>query len=230
MPWARRDFLVAVLSNKYTFTLKAFSEARGLYSFIWCLKGVVLHKILGNVYHSKKYAFNDIQLQDERLKYIYFFLELKKLNLFGHGWHKMKDLPPSWGRKFQKLFTSRNPNSCKDKLKTLRRYKFCLCIENAQFPGYVTEKIIEAIVAGVVPVYLGAPDIENIIPCASYINMRNFKDPPSLLRYLESMSEDEALSIINGGRKFLIENPQYSYEGFAKFIHKLFIKSVKKNG
>lgn len=43
-----------------------------------------------------------------------------------------------------------------DKLKFLRHYRFNLCPENSNYPGYCTEKIFEAIAAGCVPLYWGS--------------------------------------------------------------------------
>lgn len=53
-----------------------------------------------------------------------------------------------------------------DKLAYLRNYKFNICPENVDSPGYVTEKLIEAFAAGTIPIYLGStgylePDVVN---------------------------------------------------------------------
>lgn len=37
------------------------------------------------------------------------------------------------------------------------RYKFCIAMENSISPGYVTEKVFDALAAGCVPVYFGSP-------------------------------------------------------------------------
>ena len=50
------------------------------------------------------------------------------------------------------------------KIDTLRRYKFCVAVENSEMPHYVTEKIFDSFVAGCVPVYFGAPNIYDYIP------------------------------------------------------------------
>ena len=47
------------------------------------------------------------------------------------------------------------PNSRAGKVQLLRRYRYSLCPENKLAPGYVTEKIVEAHLAGAVPVYFG---------------------------------------------------------------------------
>jgi alpha(1,3/1,4) fucosyltransferase len=42
------------------------------------------------------------------------------------------------------------------KLRTIAHYKFCMCYENSSYPGYVTEKLLHAKVAGTVPIYWGS--------------------------------------------------------------------------
>jgi hypothetical protein len=48
------------------------------------------------------------------------------------------------------------------KLATIRRYKFCLCLENALEVDYVTEKFYDPLLVGTVPVYRGAPQHRSI--------------------------------------------------------------------
>lgn len=50
---------------------------------------------------------------------------------------------------------SAGSNSEYDKLKILSRYKFSMCYENSSYPGYVTEKLLHAKIAGTVPIYWG---------------------------------------------------------------------------
>ncbi len=53
-----------------------------------------------------------------------------------------------------------------DKIKYLSNYKFNLCPENSDYPGYCTEKLFESFEAGCIPIYWGCnnnpePDIIN---------------------------------------------------------------------
>jgi len=56
-----------------------------------------------------------------------------------------------------------------DKVETHKRYKFSIVIENCRVPGYFTEKIIDCIMMGAIPIYWGDPlihqwlDINGII-------------------------------------------------------------------
>lgn len=66
--------------------------------------------------------------------------------------------------------TSELRNEFKDnKLHYLRNFKFNICPENSNFPGYVTEKIFESIQAGCIPIYWGSenkPEPEILNPDA----------------------------------------------------------------
>jgi glycoprotein 3-alpha-L-fucosyltransferase len=50
------------------------------------------------------------------------------------------------------------------KLNTLRQHLFSLAFENSNVRGYVTEKYYQSLVAGSVPVYMGAPNIADFSP------------------------------------------------------------------
>ena len=48
------------------------------------------------------------------------------------------------------------------KLNLYRKYKFVIAFENAIEEDYVTEKFYDPLLAGSVPVYLGAPSIKKL--------------------------------------------------------------------
>jgi hypothetical protein len=77
------------------------------------------------------------------------------------------------------------------KLETIARYKFTLAFENAIAADYVTEKFFDPLLAGSVPVYLGAPNVESFAPgdhC--YINTADFSSPRALADYLLALGRD----------------------------------------
>ena len=77
------------------------------------------------------------------------------------------------------------------KLEVIRNYKFHLAFESANFPGFVTEKIYEAMEAGVVPVYLGTRDVAEVVPKGSYIDASDFDTPYDVANYLKEVLDDE---------------------------------------
>jgi len=50
-------------------------------------------------------------------------------------------------------------------------YKFVIACENSQHPGYVTEKMLSAMLANAIPIYLGAPDVAKHFNPASFIQV-----------------------------------------------------------
>ncbi len=72
-------------------------------------------------------------------------------------------------------------------------YKFSLAFENAIATDYVTEKFYQPLIVGSVPVYLGAPNIEDFAPgdhC--FINVKDFSSPRALAKYLKELDADDA--------------------------------------
>ena len=77
------------------------------------------------------------------------------------------------------------------KLDTIARYPFTLAFENAIAPDYVTEKFFDPLLAGSVPVYLGAPNIEAFAPGdRCFINVADFANPEALADYLSALVQD----------------------------------------
>ena len=79
------------------------------------------------------------------------------LHSFGSCLHTRdleKELPAC--AQYTRIHANRDPvKEC-----TLHHYKFYLAFENSQSPGYVTEKLWQALKMGSVPIYWGAQDID----------------------------------------------------------------------
>jgi hypothetical protein len=94
--------------------------------------------------------------------------------------------------KFMRSARLPNDRGRPSKLETLRYYKFTLAFENAIAPDYVTEKFYDPLIAGSVPIYLGAPNVETFAPgdhC--YINVNDFASPHALAEYLHFLLRDQ---------------------------------------
>eukprot|EP01102_Stenamoeba_stenopodia_P000252 TRINITY_DN1021_c0_g1_i3.p1 TRINITY_DN1021_c0_g1~~TRINITY_DN1021_c0_g1_i3.p1 ORF type:complete len:259 (-),score=56.23 TRINITY_DN1021_c0_g1_i3:45-821(-) len=76
----------------------------------------------------------------------------------------------------------------------LRRYKFVLAYENNEYEDYVSEKFYQPLVHGCVPVYLGAPNIDDYILFPnSVVRANGFKSTEELARYLKFMDQNDHL-------------------------------------
>lgn len=70
------------------------------------------------------------------------------------------------------------------------RYKFVLVMENANVPGYISEKILDGFLSGAIPIYYGTPDVLDIFNSKAFI-------------YYDVQYPNEALERI----KRLVNNP-----------------------
>jgi hypothetical protein len=73
------------------------------------------------------------------------------------------------------------------------KYKFYLAFENSIQPGYVTEKLFEALGRGAIPVYLGAPDAPRIVDKKAYIDVLDFENPWELAHHMVQVAKQKEL-------------------------------------
>ena len=70
------------------------------------------------------------------------------------------------------------------------KYPFVLAFENANCYDWVTEKPYDALLAGSVPIYMGAPNVNDYLPPNSYIDVRFFSGPAELAAFLAATAAD----------------------------------------
>jgi alpha(1,3/1,4) fucosyltransferase len=142
---------------------------------------------------------------------------LDAVDLYGRGWSQLWSAQTiSWPylRNFMTLKSIyRGP--CRSKMEVLGSYNFSLCLENMPMQGYITEKIFDCFYAGTIPMYLGAPDIERLVPPESYIDIRNFDGWRDLWKHASHLSEKQMLAMRECGRDFISSD-----EG-KKYVHSL---------
>ena len=210
VPWNEKKFLVMVAANKY-----------------WKMRRPIHRQLMawGRDFLLQKRSrltqdLIDQQLHDKRLELIEFFGKNESLDLYGGGWQDLANLPTTWQKRLNPIIKKLNPLRCDDKHDVLSKYKFAICFENMSSPGYVTEKIIDCIAGGVIPIYLGAPDISFFVPDDLFIDLRGFKNYEDLFTYLNEMTAERAMEIVMKGQIFLksANGKKFSFESFAKNV------------
>jgi hypothetical protein len=99
----------------------------------------------------------------------------------------------SYGRKFKNRDLL-DDKGFQTKMDVISSYKFTLAFENAIGVDYVTEKFFDPLIAGSVPVYLGAPNIEEFAPGEKcYIDIQTFGHMNELVDYLLMLDQNEHL-------------------------------------
>ena len=74
------------------------------------------------------------------------------------------------------------------------KYKFVLSVENAECEDYATEKLWNALIAGSIPIYLGAPNIKDLLPNPeSAIVASDFKSIAELSKEINRIDSDDQL-------------------------------------
>lgn len=91
----------------------------------------------------------------------------------------------SGGRHFNNL------GSCvSDKMAFIRGYRFCIAIENTSSPGYTTEKLVEPLLAGCIPIYWGDPEVGRDFNPGCMVNLSDFKDFDAAIDHVLALDGD----------------------------------------
>lgn len=109
------------------------------------------------------------------------------------------------------------------KADTMSRYTFAVCFENMILDGWITEKIFDCFYAGTVPVYWGAPDIEDWIPPTCYVDIREFGGYDELREFLRSRTPEQIEAYRVAARDFLRSErfQPFSKQTFAELIGRI---------
>ena len=200
-------------------------------------------KFLTLISENKKINHEN-ELYSERLRAIR-WLEKNipdEFDLYGRSWNKLVSANKFINFIYSKLihpisFFNIKTKSYKgdifDKVKTLLLYKFSICYENASnYSGYITEKIFHCFFSNVVPIYLGANNIDNYIPSNCYIDKNKYRSYSDLIFFLKSINEKQYEEYLKNINNFLNSKKaeQFKSELYSKFIVKkiLDLSDIKK--
>lgn len=174
-----------------------------------------------------KYVKHPQELYSKRVEAIRWFEKNQPefFELYGIGWDLHTFTGPLICRAFnrikyfRKLFSKKWPSyqgKVKDKFELLKTCKFSICYENAfGIEGYITEKILDSLAAGCIPVYWGAPNIAQFIPESCFIRRENFTSYESLWQYLSTMTENEYNQRLLAIQKFLTSPEHQAFESLS---------------
>ena len=172
-------------------------------------KDLKMKKKLCTVIAGNKQVNHELSLYPHRKEAIKWFENHhpNEFDLYGIGWDP-KEYPSYRGR-------------IDSKLKVLKGYRFSICYENIRdINGYITEKIIDCLKAGCVPVYWGAKNISDHIPKGCFIDKRDFADYESLYTYLKEMTDEKYQEYLKSIEEFFNSEKVYPFttESFIKTV------------
>jgi hypothetical protein len=79
----------------------------------------------------------------------------------------------------------------KNKRDFLRDRKFNVAFENGIYPGYVTEKILDAIYARTIPIYLGSMTVDRDFNTKRFINCHDYTTLNEVMEVIKEIDQDE---------------------------------------
>ena len=77
-----------------------------------------------------------------------------------------------------------------DKMKALADYRFTIAFENFQSKGYVTEKLLEPLAAGSIPIYWGADECRTDFNPEAFIDASQFESLDALVEHVLHVDKD----------------------------------------
>ena len=114
-----------------------------------------------------------------------------------------------------------------NKIEFQRKHKFAIAFENTSYPGYVTEKILEAFASQTIPIYWGDPTITEVFNEAAFINCNAFKSLDDVVNYVIDIDNDDNkfIKMVNAN---IFKDESYvstHFENLQAFLYRIFDSS-----
>ncbi|CAG8671852.1 16589_t:CDS:1 [Dentiscutata erythropus] len=151
---------------------------------------------------------------NNRSDYAYELMQHITVDSFGYCLHN-KELPDQirekYGIKKNGDTAYYSTNMYDVKIDVLSPYKFHLAFENSNCKGYVTEKVYDSFLGDSIPIYMGAPDIDDYVPPHSIIKVTDFENVEDLVKYIYKVANNQTLY-----ESYFEWKKDKTYENFCK--------------
>ncbi len=151
------------------------------------------------------------ELLTERLRAIRHFCGHGGIDLWGRGWDTVHEEQEPFAEAIRTSW--RGPLA--DKYEAYSRYRFAVCYENMATPGWITEKLFDCLYSGVVPIYLGAPDIGQFVWPDCFIDRRDFATYDDLSSFLDDLTPVQFERYREAAREYLASPLYYRFTARA---------------
>jgi len=120
--------------------------------------------------------------------------------------------------------------SVDNKIEFLSSYKFSISMENSNGDGYLSEKIVDSLIAGTIPIYYGDYMVDEYINPKTYILIKGEKDIFDKIEYIKKIDNDDNLykSILK--EKVLLEDniKNIHNKELKQFLYNIFSQNKTK--
>ncbi len=124
----------------------------------------------------------------DRITFVKKLLEYKKVDCSGSVLYNMEKK-----KNIGRVIDGQYIDWVDEKLETISHYKFTIAFENEREDNYVTEKIFHPLLVNSIPIYWGAPNIDQYFNPKCYINVSDFDSFESAIAEIERIDQDDAL-------------------------------------
>lgn len=106
-----------------------------------------------------------------------------------------------------------------NKLEFIREYKFNIAFENSSVLGYTTEKIMDAMTAGTMPVYWGNPWVGRDFNERSFVNVNSFSSLEEAVEHIVELDNDDELYLKKMKEPWVNDSSIFDWENrLAEFL------------
>lgn len=150
----------------------------------------------------KTSTYKDELYSERERAYTYFETHYPdEFEFYGFGWNSQKH--PGY------------KGTVKDKKTIYHNYKFSICLENTKnVADYVTEKIMDCLCSGIVPVYGGAKNITEHVPANCFIDYFSFASFDDMAKYLTEMDEATYNEYLANAKEFITNIDREPYRHY----------------
>ena len=110
--------------------------------------------------------------------------------------------------------------SIENKLEWMNNYKFCIAFENSSFPGYTTEKLMNALIANTIPIYWGNPLVSQEFNPKAFINCNDYQNFNDVIEVVKNIDNDDDLYLEYLSQPYLPNNVEVEYLKEEKIIER----------
>jgi alpha(1,3/1,4) fucosyltransferase len=98
------------------------------------------------------------------------------------------------------------PRGHADKLAFLQSYKFTIAFENARYPGYVTEKLVDPMLANSIPIYWGNWQVEREFNTRSFVCCHEYESFNDVIEEIVRLDQDGGRYVAKMREPWLVDN------------------------
>jgi GR25 family glycosyltransferase involved in LPS biosynthesis len=196
-----RDILLTTKRNKNLLPKNDYFSIYIPYYIFWIFEANIKFSNI-KTYKKNKFCCFAYSNCDENLKGVKFrknfYIKIQELTN-----NKVDNLGKCYNTNINKKYLGYNNHI--NNYEIFKNYKFVIAIENEQIEGYISEKILNPMLAGSIPIYYGAPDISKHFNPKRFINISDYNSIEDCINYILEVDKNEELY------NKIINEPIFSY-------------------